>query len=1352
RAKLIGAYERLPEVERQLVQLSSIIYEPVDKETFHGCVHEAGIRMPDGKPITIKALQTILSRLQNVQLLGEGYQCQESIVEVASRRAQASGRYGVMASAVQERIPSLYYYIFSKPKIYCLRTMRDFRISIYTKNSDLYESTLRKLSFSCPKYFENTDPIVRVCNNPWDADWFRTLPSSLQGLALTKIFRDNVARLEPDEEILAYGMDERFIKSLPEFERANYKYHLAARLVIGGRMSEAERILASPDLAFSAGLSAWITYLRGNTGEAIRRFDLDLKEFRKRSNKRSDYFYGISGPFFILALLESENPSAYKKVHSYINKGKSDEGGTESMEKIYTALDGVFHVLNSEPEAASSILSGLYLQDDALGFLFHALATFWVKGKLSRKMTELLMDRFASAREIGLKWLAMEFAELLHRSGKKSKLYGEYSEEVQKETGLVSVVARIRFEEPWRRGLRALSFLGESYREEAAKALGKKRMVWLVRYDTDLSELLLIPKEQTLTARGTWTEGRPVSYKRLSEGDKLDYLDERDQIIRAAVLDRFSYGAWGFGFNMETAVNALVGHPLLFLYDSPTTPVEFVRGEPELVVEQASQSAIVLKLVPDISETDSRFVIVRETPNRFRIIEPSDKHRRMARVLGGKGLRAPVSAREEVHSAIADVSSMVTVHSGIGGQAVDIESVETDSRVHVHLLPSGTGFRMELFVRPFSGAGGGPYLKPGAGARNVMAEVGGNRLQTERDLQAEEAGAREIEERCQGLSQYPETDRQWVLNDPSDCLQVLLDLKGLQESGSIVVEWPEGEKLRVTRQVSADQFHMKIRGKTDWFELSGQLRVDDNTVLDMKLLLDLVQQHPGRFIPIGEGQFLALTQEFRKRLDELNAYAEKRSKEVRLHPLAALALRGFTDQLANIEVDKAWKTRLERIEVGQNLNPVVPSNLKAELRDYQVDGYRWLSRLASFGAGACLADDMGLGKTLQALAVVLDRAPKGPTLVVAPTSVCMNWIDEANRFAPTLNTVLFRTGNREEIVKSRKEFDVLVCSYGLLHQESELLSSVEWETIVLDEAQAIKNVMTKRAQAAMGLRGRFKLITTGTPIENHLGELWNLFNFVNPGLLGTHNRFNERYATPIEKYGDRDSRKRLKKLIQPFILRRMKSQVLEELPPRTEVFLKVEMSEEEAAFYEAIRQKALERLQEIEAPTGQKHLQILAEITRLRLAACNPKLIAPGSELSSSKLQLFGDVVSELLENNHKALVFSQFVGHLSLIREYLDERKIPYRYLDGSTPPKERKREVDAFQSGEGSLFLISLKAGGLGLNLTAADFVIHMDPWWNPAVEDQASDRAHRIGQQRPVTVYRLVARDTIEEKIVR
>ena len=332
-------------------------------------------------------------------------------------------------------------------------------------------------------------------------------------------------------------------------------------------------------------------------------------------------------------------------------------------------------------------------------------------------------------------------------------------------------------------------------------------------------------------------------------------------------------------------------------------------------------------------------------------------------------------------------------------------------------------------------------------------------------------------------------------------------------------------------------------------------------------------------------------------------------------------------------------------------------------------------------------------------------------------------------------------------------FDLLICSYGLLQQEqlAEMLAQVEFGTAVLDEAQWIKNIATRRSQGAMNLQAGFKIIMTGTPLENHLGELWNLFRFINPGLLGSLEQYNKRFAGPIERDKNTQAKHQLKKLIQPFILRRTKNQVLQELPPRTEIPIYVELSSEETAFYEALRRDSLAILDSSEEAAGAKHLKILAAITKLRRSCCHTRLVNADLALDSSKLAAFGEIVEELLDNKHKALVFSQFVDHLQLIKDFVEQRGITYQYLDGSTPSKERQQRVDAFQRGEGELFLISLKAGGVGLNLTAADYVIHMDPWWNPAVEDQASDRAHRMGQQRPVTIYRMIAKHTIEEKIV-
>jgi SNF2 family DNA or RNA helicase len=547
---------------------------------------------------------------------------------------------------------------------------------------------------------------------------------------------------------------------------------------------------------------------------------------------------------------------------------------------------------------------------------------------------------------------------------------------------------------------------------------------------------------------------------------------------------------------------------------------------------------------------------------------------------------------------------------------------------------------------------------------------------------------------------------------------------------------------------------IRLSRARDWFQIRGEVQADEDLIVDMQDLIDRLDAAQGRFIRLDDGRFIALTRQLQKQLERLRAVSEAEKGGRRLHPLGTVAVQELIEQAGTVKSDRHWQDFAGRIRAAGEHIPVLPSTLQAELRDYQIDGFAWLSRLAHWGAGACLADDMGLGKTVQAIAAMLEQAAHGPCLVVAPTSVCHNWEVELTRFAPTLNVHrLSAASDRAALVAGLSPGDVLVTSYGLLHQESEQLAGRSWRMVVFDEAQALKNTETKRAQASQRIDAAFRVALTGTPIENYLDELWSLFNTINPGLLGSRDAFQKRFVTPIESGRGGNARETLRALIRPFILRRTKSAVLSELPPRTELTVEVEQPEEERAFYEALRRKALEALETLpEDAAGQRRIHILAEITRLRRACCHPRLIDPETRLAGAKLAVFLDLIDELVRNRHKALVFSQFVGHLEIVRQALEQRGVRYQYLDGGTPARQREQRVSAFQGGDGELFLISLKAGGVGLNLTAADYVIHLDPWWNPAVEDQASDRAHRIGQQRPVTVYRLIVRDSIEEQIVR
>ncbi|MDO8696666.1 MAG: DEAD/DEAH box helicase, partial [Pseudomonas sp.] len=653
------------------------------------------------------------------------------------------------------------------------------------------------------------------------------------------------------------------------------------------------------------------------------------------------------------------------------------------------------------------------------------------------------------------------------------------------------------------------------------------------------------------------------------------------------------------------------------------------------------------------------------------------------------------------------------------------------------------GLRLQLLVRPLPHSS---WFKPGVGLANVLGEQDGKALQASRDLDAEAATLDWVLAACPALAQADSDGQEWQLEDPQDALQVLSELQ-LLDGERLQCVWPEGERMRIKARPGMGQLKLGLKQQGDWFVLAGEVQLDDGRVLHLRQLLELLKTNKGRFLKLGDQDWLALSSSLRKHLDELAHLADRVGDDgLRLNLLTAPLLAGLAQEAGEFQADASWQAHLDKLESLKNFQPQLPSTLQAELRDYQREGFDWLARLAEWGVGACLADDMGLGKTVQALALMLLRAPRGPQLVIAPTSVAINWLSEAARFAPTLKVHNYQ---QTRSLAGLGPLDLVVASYGLLQQDDQAFAAQHWSSVVLDEAQAIKNANSKRSQAAMCLQADFKLIATGTPLENHLGELWNLFRFINPGLLGSQERFAERFSTPIER-GEQSARKALKALIQPFILRRLKSQVLDELPPRTEITYKVPLSAEEAHYYEALRQQALTSL--VNAPQGQnKSLQVLAEITRLRRFCCHPNLVMPGAGLAGSKLAAFAEIVEELLENRHKALVFSQFVDHLSIVRNWLDAQGIHYQYLDGATSPKDRKTRMDAFQAGTGDIFLISLKAGGTGLNLTAADYVIHLDPWWNPAVEDQASDRAHRMGQLRPVTIYRLVTEHTIEEQIV-
>ncbi|WP_088243537.1 DEAD/DEAH box helicase [Calothrix rhizosoleniae] len=1361
RSQLIQEYHQLPPLEEKIIQLFSVIYEPIDRTSFLKCLNDIGARDKNYKPFISSTLKPHMDDLLAAGLLvqepRQGAQCNPLLVETATRSAVKSGCFAAMAKTVQDKLPISSRYRTSSFRDFQRESqlIREVRIGIYNQDINFIRKQLQDYERynSHQDKISSTDIFEQVCNNPFDADWCRTLSQGLYESIVSTILINSILQLSNTDEVFTLLQTEC---SIPGEHSSDYlQMILAEQLLLRGCLQEVQQVLERISQNFqdnAAVFWGWLHFLRGENDKAIEHYTTALKYLRKAKGKQKVYFNTIGGLFFILALLKDGSPNRLREAEDYASliSRQSDHW----LKSIYGQLKILLQVQQgdiAQKEFITSAQIPLLAQHHSLATLFSALCLYWVDvNKAKKRLPKILEPFYHQAMTSGYHWLAMETAELLCRLKPRGG-YDTQAEILRSEISVNSIVDLIQSQETWELCLNALVNI-QKQPQAASQNKSEQRLAWFITFYP--SKCILQPREQKLNAKGAWSKGRPIALKRLhSSLGEFDYLTPQDIRVCGCIetFTSYNYGYYGkaeYTIN-EKGISALIGHPFVFWEDAPTIPVEIVKGEPELIVKKDKKGRLTLKFDPKI-EANQDIIAVKETPTRIKVIEINKEHRRIADIIGKNNrLEVPATAQEQVLAAINTVSEIVTVHSDIGGGLENAESVPAQSIPHIHLLPAGAGLKVALLCCPF--ANGGSYYRPGTGGATVIAEIDGKRLQTTRNLQQEKQLANEVVAACPTLNLIESQDGEWLVEEPEDCLEFLLELQELGDQ--VVVEWPEGEKMRVSHRADWNNFHMQIKRQRDWFAVDGKLKLDDSLVLDMQQLLELLGQSPSRFVPLKDGQFLALTEEFRQRLDELRAFTGRNGKGMGFHPLAVLAVEDLVNDVGKLQADKHWKAHIQRLQEMQNLQPELPSTLQAELRDYQIEGFNWLSRLAYWGVGACLADQMGLGKTLQALAVILQRAPQGSTLIIAPTSVCMNWVSEVEKFAPTINPIQFGSGNRQKLLDELQPFDMLVCSYGLLQQEevAEMLSQVKWQTIVLDEAQAIKNITTKRSQAAMNLQGEFKLITTGTPVENHLGELWNLFRFINPGLLGSLESFNQRFAVPIEKLQDKQARQRLKKLIQPFLLRRTKTQVLSELPSRTEILLHVELSREEMAMYEALRQHAITKLADSEATAGQKHLQVLAEIMKLRRACCNSKLVMPEAPLPSAKLQLFGEVLDELLDNRHKALVFSQFVDHLHIIRNLLDEQSIKYQYLDGSTPAGERKKRVDAFQAGEGDVFLISLKAGGTGLNLTAADYVIHMDPWWNPAVEDQASDRAHRIGQQRPVTIYRLVAKGTIEDKIV-
>ena len=919
-------------------------------------------------------------------------------------------------------------------------------------------------------------------------------------------------------------------------------------------------------------------------------------------------------------------------------------------------------------------------------------------------------------------------------------LSDEEKQQLTDDFGGEPLLSRIRYKQPWELLLEELTPHTEGNKQKEERQVR-------VSYIID-GYHCVEPREQTRLQSGAWGAGRRMTIERFKQG--ADYMDDIDRQI-ANTADR-----WDYDLDLGRILPYLIGSDRVYTGRyAPFTPVTIDEEKPYLMIER-TKTAFSVKSNIGRADLNEPVVYRKDSDTHYTVITMTDRQRSYYQKLLAIGV-FPLEAEEQLREFLPKVSDVVEVHSDLVEGGTTLEHRDGTPQLCLQALPqdgSPGHYSVWCLSRPL--ADGKTLFEAGQGLNPCVAEQDGVRYQVTRDIKGERANL-ELLRTFIADNDLTELDTDELFTDRTavdmnaEGLLMLMDFVR-QQAEHFYMEWPEGGQLNLkTAQPSA--WNISLRSKNGWFEVEGEIPIDDETVLTVGQLLQLVAESPrGGFIRLNDTDFLALSDKLRKQLARLESLTVSNRGHLQISEFHASLLGSALSGELEIKHDKRIDQLQKKIKQSMAKQPDTPKTLKAELRDYQTDGYQWITRMTGWGAGVCLADDMGLGKTVQTIAFMLHTADQGPSLVAAPASVVLNWQRELQRFAPSLHVEVFNTAAvRKSLVEQAVAGDVILTTYGLFVTEDEVLCGKQWNTVCLDEAHVIKNRQTKTSAVVMKLQATHRIILTGTPVQNHLGELWNLFQFANPGLLGSHEQFRQKYIVPIEQQDNKERSRQLKRIVSPFMLRRTKQEVIEELPDKTEINIPVELSDDELAVYEVIRRRAKQLLEDEQSSSGVS-VNTLAEITRLRQAACSAELVEKNWKGECSKLTALSDLLQEIVDGGNAVLVFSQFTSFLSMVRQQLDKQKQPYLYLDGSVPVRQRDQLVQQFQHGDCPVFLISLKAGGLGLNLTGANYVIHLDPWWNPAIEQQATDRAYRIGQRQNVTVYHLISQHTIEEKILR
>jgi len=886
-------YNLLSPVEQDILKILALMIQPVVTGVFLKILYKVEINEYEGNLLKKKRLQEILERMDTENFV-EFLSVQKCRIKDAFQRHLANeaafdSRKNIFISAIREFLPSTSGYS-GRPSSYeiCLREMQ---FALLSKNSLQYQEFHNFAYQYYKEYIRAESPEVYFFFNPLNVELLNNLSSDLKSSVLNEVLFDGLDNLKSIDELtkyLAYAIDK-------QPEDATIKAVLAASRIFRGELKGNEDLFDNPQR------KAWLAFLTGQNEVAIKLFAEALKIFRKKIGKRKAFFNTIVGPFHLVALLKLNKISAFQEVLTHAKSVQANNTTSTPYKYLHATAA---HLTNQSNSAVYYMTS---FPRSSFDWLFKGMAAYWMGYKVSSADIITLRQKYEAANQARLKWFEMEFAFVLSKLDKdKADYYAKIGADLQTELGIQSMITAVKKVEKWEKVLQSLEALGVTKGKSlAVPTQAAARIIWLV----DFKGISIQPKLQKKNKSGSWSKGRNIALKKLHEG-AVDSMTDHDQRIAKTIIADRSYGYYGnvdYYFDDGKAFKAMIGHPLLFRYDNPTIPIELSEVKPELIIEE-KPGRFEIKFSHPISEGDIN--INQETPTRFNLINADPAHLAIAKALGGQSAAIPSAAKKQLGEILKGISNLVPIHSALTHAEEDLPTKRGNANIHVHIMPFGDGFKLEMFAKPLVTEP--PYFKPGKGRKEFVAEIKKKRTLVKRTLSKEKQNAQKVATECPTLQQVEHYQGEWTFEETETCLNILLELEPLKESGLVTLEWPKGEKVRLNQHAGFGQFSMRIDKDNDWFGVTGELKLDNNKILDMKRLLELIENTDSRFVEISDGQFVALTKNFRKKLAEMNSMMYETKDGMRIHGLAAAALEDFTSEVNELEVAKEWKQQVNR--------------------------------------------------------------------------------------------------------------------------------------------------------------------------------------------------------------------------------------------------------------------------------------------------------------------------------------------------------------------------------------------------------------------------------------------------------